>query len=281
MSDPNRQFSLKRLEGYNMFTLHSHANASGAKLFELDIDEVLGQEEEVSHFVVDLSEHESINQAWVRALLLLVRDVKKSSFDIRFIGVNTQLRRQMKSLGVDTAFKSVPSLSIALKELGVKVVDQKVDTAFVNPFLNATIQVLKIQAQVEAKSNRVFLKESSTDSLGDISGVIGIVAEKFNGAIVVTFPEKTFLAIMSNMLGETFTEFSSDLADGAGELVNIIFGQAKIELNNLGFGIKTALPSIIVGEQHHVTETQMKKTLVVQFESDVGQFFIEVSTSQP
>ena len=155
-----------------------------------------------------------------------------------------------------------------------------IDINFVNPFLAATLNVLKIQASVTAEPGKVYLKKPDDELKGDVSGIIGIVSDAFNGSVVISFPEKTFLKVMSNMLGEEYKELSKDILDGAGEITNMIFGQAKVTLNDRGYGIKIALPQVVSGKGHSLSSMSKGPTVVIPFTSDAGDFFVEISLSE-
>lgn len=155
-----------------------------------------------------------------------------------------------------------------------------IDANFINPFLAATLDVLKVQAEVTATAGKLYLKKSEEKVMGDISGIIGIVSDNFNGSVAISFPEKTFLNVMSAMLGEEITELNSEIIDGAGEITNMIFGQAKVKLNDRGYGIKMALPQIITGENHSFQSLTKGPTVVVPFTSSAGNFSVEVFLSE-
>jgi chemotaxis protein CheX len=154
------------------------------------------------------------------------------------------------------------------------------DVNFINPFIGATLNVLKVQAEIAAQTGKISLKKSGEPLKGDVSGIIGIVSEAFNGCVVISFPESTFLKIMSGMLGEELTEMNQELTDGAGEIVNIIFGQAKVVLNERGFGINMALPQVISGKGHSLSALSKGPIILVPFTSTAGDFFIEISLSK-
>jgi chemotaxis protein CheX len=155
-----------------------------------------------------------------------------------------------------------------------------IDINFVNPFLGATLNVLKVQASVEAQPGKIALKQPGETFRGDVSGVIGIVSEAFKGSVVISFPEQTFLKVMSNMLGEDYTKISQDIVDGAGEITNMIFGQAKIVLNERGYGIQIALPQVISGKNHSLSTKSKGPTVIIPFTSTVGEFFVEICLSE-
>lgn len=153
------------------------------------------------------------------------------------------------------------------------------DVNFINPFLEATMKTLETQASTIAKPGQVFKKGRGDAYSGDISGVIGLVSAAFTGSVVISFPADTFLKILSRMLGEECTEINEMTRDGAGELTNIIFGQAKIVLNKAGFGINTALPSVIAGADHSVVPMTNGPRVAIPFETDVGPFIVEICLS--
>ncbi len=150
------------------------------------------------------------------------------------------------------------------------------DIEFVDQFITATIHVLKVQANVEASAGKIALKKMGVINSGDISGIIGVVSDSLNGSVIISFPEDTFLAIMSNMLGEVYTSLNEDIVDGAGELTNIIFGQAKITLNEKGYGIRAAIPSVVKGKNHELLSQTKGPVVVVPFESSAGPFVVEI-----
>ncbi len=154
-----------------------------------------------------------------------------------------------------------------------------IDVNFINPFLEATLKTLDTQASTKAHAGQVYLKQKSDKYSGDISGVIGLVSDAFTGSVVISFPAKTFLAVLSRMIGEECTEINDMTRDGAGELTNIIFGQAKIVLNKAGYGINTALPSVIAGHDHSVVPMTNGPRMVIPFETDVGPFVVEICLS--
>lgn len=153
------------------------------------------------------------------------------------------------------------------------------DVNFINPFLEATMKTLSTQCSTQATAGQIFTKERTEKYSGDISGVIGLVSEAFTGSVVITFPAATFLQVTSRMIGEECSEINDMIRDAAGEMTNIIFGQAKIVLNQRGYGIKTALPSVIAGHDHSVLPLTKGPRVVIPFTTDVGPFFVEICLS--
>lgn len=155
-----------------------------------------------------------------------------------------------------------------------------IDTNFINPFLASTLNVLKVQANILAEPGKVVRKSKEEPLKGDVSGVIGIVSDSFNGTVVISFPERTFLKIMSNMLGEELSAINHEIIDGAGEITNMIFGQAKVVLNERGYGIKMALPQVVSGKGHSLSAISKGPGIMIPFTSSAGEFFVEITLSE-
>lgn len=151
------------------------------------------------------------------------------------------------------------------------------DAQFFNPFLEGTIKTLKVSCRIDAKPGKLFLKGTQPQPSFEIAGIIGITSPTFTGSITLCFPEKVYLSIMSNMLGETFTSLTPELQDGAAELLNMIFGHAKVVLNQQGHTIQKALPTIIRGANLQTSHLGNPRVMVLPFHTDVGELHVEIS----
>ncbi len=269
-------FSFIKGDGYVTLRLVGSMDDDQIKLFEASL--ALQLSDPCPHFIINCEHLSFLSKGWVRAILKLKTDLKTYNKEMRLILMKTPLINQLKKEGIDSSFKYAAGLREALVELGL-VTKKMLDTDFINPFLNATLNVLKVQASVDAKPGKVFVKTDAQKSIGDISGVIGLVSDSFSGSVNITFPEKVFLEIVSGMLGETYTEMSQDIVDAAGEITNMIFGQAKVILNEKGYGIKTAIPSVVCGKNHSLETLTKGPIVVVPFESSKGSFFVEICLS--
>jgi chemotaxis protein CheX len=147
---------------------------------------------------------------------------------------------------------------------------------FFRPFLESTIKTLKIQCQTEASPEKPFIKGTQQQPQFELAAVIGLTSDAFTGTITICFTNECYLALMSNMLGETFKEITSELQDGASELLNIIFGQAKIVLNEQGYQIQKAIPTVIRGKDLVTTHVSTAKVMVLPFMTKNGPFHIEI-----
>ena len=148
------------------------------------------------------------------------------------------------------------------------------DVKLVNPFINATINVLETMAFVDVNAGRPYVKSDSV-AVGDVSGVLGLTGVA-NGTISVTFEEECILTIVSNMFGETMSELNNEIADAVGELTNMISGQARRELEEMGKVFKAAIPSVITGRKHSIVHYSDGPKIAIPFNTADGDFTIEV-----
>lgn len=155
------------------------------------------------------------------------------------------------------------------------------DMNFLKPFIDGTIHTLNIQCEVTPVAGKPYLKSKDAKSMRiDIAGVVGIWSEKFKGSICICFPERTFLNIMGKMLGEEYSTINDEVSDGAGEIMNIVFGYAKRVLNQQGHELEKALPNIVIGENIKVTHNANDPVIILPFESPLGMFQLEIGIAK-
>lgn len=148
------------------------------------------------------------------------------------------------------------------------------DVKFINPFITATLNVLKTMAATEAKVGKLYLK-SGKKSTGDVTGLIGLAGSGKKGSFAVSFKESCIKKIVSNMLGEEVAELNGDVLDAVGELTNMISGGARATLAELGIDFDMAIPTIISGTGHELAHITDYPIVVVPFKTEAGEFFVE------
>lgn len=234
--------------------------------------------DELQGIVLDLNNVFEWDKSFFRIVAPLAKELATNQKTFHAVQVPRSSIKLMKESGFDdiipclNTFKDV--IRSKLGKYGKK--KTKVDVNFLNPFIEGAIHTLNVQCSMDVVSGPVFLKGNGPKLNVGIAGVLSLVSRDFNGSIAICFPDATFLAVMGNMLGETYETIDKDLEDGAGELLNIIFGHAKAILNNKGYAIKKAIPTIIRGKDLEVKSTTASTTLVLPFESVEGAFHIEI-----
>ncbi len=149
---------------------------------------------------------------------------------------------------------------------------------YLNPFLQATINVLSTMAMISPKPGKPGVKADDM-AVGDITGIIGITGDA-EGSLAVSFSEECALKIVENMLGEKHEKLNEEVADCVGELTNMISGDARAQLQKLGFDFTAAIPTVVRGKDHTIRHlVQGGTTIMIPFTTDNGNFYIEASFS--
>lgn len=147
-----------------------------------------------------------------------------------------------------------------------------VDVNFINPFISALVEVILSMAEVSLKAGKPSMRKHTDPptTRGDISGILSIQSDRFEGSIALTFQKQLALKIYSSMLAEEKETIDDDVKDCIMEITNIFFGNAKRELNKQGHSIQPSIPSVITGENHEVRPSVEGVVLSVPFGSDYG-----------
>ena len=154
----------------------------------------------------------------------------------------------------------------------------KYDVRFINPLLNAVLDVLATMAMIKAKPGKPYINTERT-AVGDVTGLIGVTGYS-EGVISLTLAEGCVLKIVSNMLGEEFNSINDEIADAVGELTNMIAGQARTHLANEGMSFQAATPSVFIGKNHTLTHIGGSPLLSIPFTTPDGHLVVEISIAK-
>ena len=152
---------------------------------------------------------------------------------------------------------------------------QALDVKIINPFINATLNVLETMAFIKSKAEKPYLKKDNV-AKGDVSGIVGFTGET-NGAVFITFDESCIVKVVSNMFGEQLNEINDDIKDAVGELTNMISGQARKELEEIGKVFQGGIPSVVSGKNHEIKPMTKGPKIAIPFKTEFGSFTIEVA----
>ncbi len=141
------------------------------------------------------------------------------------------------------------------------------------PFIKATVNVLSTMAMITPQPGKPYIKKDNTAE-GDVSAVIGITGEK-NGSISVSFSKKCAVALVKAMLGDDVEDIIQDVKDAVGEITNMISGQARAGLSEMGMSLNGSTPSVIMGDNHTITHVTKEPVVAIPFTTEHGNFFVE------
>lgn len=154
------------------------------------------------------------------------------------------------------------------------------NSKLIQPFIEATQNVVKIMTDLELSAGTPYLKKDKA-AKGDLSGVLGMIGD-FNGTLSVSFTEAGILQIVSGMFGERIEQLDDEIHDAAGELTNMISGQARRNLETMGISLEAAIPTVIQGKCHMIKHITSAPTVAVDFRLRTGgEFTVELCLEGP
>ena len=148
------------------------------------------------------------------------------------------------------------------------------DARYINPFIAAVKHVFKTMLATEVTIGKPRIFQANQEPGADVSAVIGFSGDAI-GCVELGFPMSTANNTASKFAGTDMAKDHEDFADALGELANMVAGQAKAKLE--GLRISISLPSVIIGNDHIVSQSRQKPRLSLPCESPLGNFCVEVA----
>ena len=147
------------------------------------------------------------------------------------------------------------------------------DVALAKPFVQATINVLSSMTGLSPVPGKPYVKKTDK-AQGDVSAIVGITGCK-SGAVALSFSQSCAIALVKGMLGDAIEDIIADTRDAVGEYTNMISGQARATLSEMGLPLQGSTPSIVFGANHSLSFPGQVTTVAIPFETDYGAFTLE------
>lgn len=149
------------------------------------------------------------------------------------------------------------------------------DAQIINPFIQATVDILEKVGAMSLKVQKPFLKSEST-AKGEITSLMALSGDT-TGTVSITFPERCILSVVSNMLGEEMTVLDDDIKDALGEITNMISGQTSQLFEMSGQNLKASFSEVVMGKNHTIPHQSTDAVLGVPCLTDSGEIVMEMS----
>lgn len=237
------------------------------------------------HFVLDCTRVLNIDKGFFKAVIQFKSALKTGSKSLYTLGLNEANLKKLKAEGMEAAFNPVKSMDQVLEAAKPKPVSSDgaagngkapgLNMDFIQPFLIATKKTFETQIQTTIKPLTPSLKKGSLPGV-DIASVLTLVSNGASGSFVLCFSEEVFLKVYGSMVGETFDKITPEIEDAASEIVNIIYGLAKVDLNVKGYSFPKAFPTVLRGEKISIRQSGSRPAVIMPFETGLGRFHIEI-----
>ncbi|MBP5706616.1 MAG: chemotaxis protein CheX [Spirochaetales bacterium] len=143
---------------------------------------------------------------------------------------------------------------------------------YVNPFVDAAIQVLSSTVSEYVKREELVLRPKITPAMG-VTVIVGL-AGQISGRVIIDMSRETGLRIASAMNDEEIKEYDELAISTITELANMITGKAVTWLTELGFQFDITPPALFIGDNIQIANNQIE-VLVVPIE--LPQCKLEIS----
>ncbi len=147
------------------------------------------------------------------------------------------------------------------------------DVELAKPFIKAVVDVLSMMAFITPKAERPYVKKGNV-ATGDVTGLVGLTGSKV-GSVSISFDKACAIAIVKNMLGDDIQDIMQDVKDAVGEITNMVSGQARAGLSEMGISMQGSTPTVIIGDNHTIAHVTNAPIMAIPFTTEAGNFTIE------
>lgn len=225
--------------------------------------------------VLDFKDVTTLDPSAFRPFVAFKQALRANGKSLFVVHMRAPIQALVKQHGLDSVFTLVASVDEARRKASTR--KPVADAKLLNIFVQATQQVLETQAQMNVASGKPYLKKPTDVLEMDIAGLLSMNCSDFHGTISLCFPAAVFLKIYEKMVGEKLETITPESEDAAGEIVNIIFGQAKTVLNDQnGYNLGKALPTVLAGTRLKIHHQGSQPSIILPFSSSLGNFHMEI-----
>ena len=148
------------------------------------------------------------------------------------------------------------------------------DVNHINPALNSIVNVLTTMAGITPSIGKPSIKKDEI-SAGVVTGLIDLVGKETSGSLAISFSKPVALELAKNMLRQETDVIDEMIKDLVGEMANMMAGGAKAIYQEQGYEFELTLPTVIAGENHQVKHSVKGTTILLPFNTDSGEFYVE------
>ncbi|MEN4010537.1 MAG: chemotaxis protein CheX [Chloroflexota bacterium] len=148
------------------------------------------------------------------------------------------------------------------------------DVRFLNPFVEAAVEVLKAEIGVNVERKQLSLQQSAMTT-DDVTVLIHLVGQ-VQGVVLYGMNTRAGIQFVAQILGQEFNEFDSLAQSGVAELGNVISGRATIKFSQAGYSSNISPPTLITGKGVQISTLDFPR-IVVPLETNLGMLTVHLA----
>lgn len=145
---------------------------------------------------------------------------------------------------------------------------------FMNPFIEAAVDVLQAECQISATKEAVTLQKSAMTT-DDVTVLLSLVGQ-VQGVVLYGLSKATSLVLVSKVMGQSFEEFDNLAQSGIAELGNVITGKATVNLSKTGITANISPPTLILGKGVSISTLDFAR-VVVPLATSAGEMLVHLA----
>jgi chemotaxis protein CheX len=143
-----------------------------------------------------------------------------------------------------------------------------------NPFIQGAVEVLKAEVGVAVSRGDLTLQKSSLTS-DDITVLINLIGDVY-GVVMYGMDTSSAVNIVSEIMGQRFSELNSLAQSGIAELGNVISGRATVRFSEAGYQSNISIPMIVMGNGIEISTLDFPR-IVVPLETQFGLLTVHLA----
>ena len=275
LSEKYPEFSVHQHEKFMVVRVFASLNEESASALGRAIEEI--QKIKLQPVVVDCQGQNDLNHFWARVLVSLSRALARSQQKLVGVNCNERMKRHLMTEGLNSALPTADTLDAAMEKLGFTKPGKALDVTLINPFIGAATNAIAAQMSTPSTTGAATPLKPNAALAGDVSGLITLDCGSMRAVVIITFPKETIFKLVGKVIGSPPSEVNSMVKGSVGEITNVAFTRGKKTLNEMGFGIKSAVPMVVDCRELPPEYWQYTGPgVVIPFTTDCGSYYAEI-----
>ena len=146
--------------------------------------------------------------------------------------------------------------------------DIEMTSDYLKPFVDGTVALMSTMLDLSCTNSELIVDTKDVY----ISGAIRMSGHA-QGQVALSFPKDVAKRLVARLLKMDERGINDEvLQDGVGELVNIVAGNAKAALSETKYQFNISLPTIVVGQHHHIALFRGLQKDICGLNTEMGSF---------